>query len=327
MPVGQSTSLTGEIVFNTGMTGYVETLTDPSYSGQILVFTYPLIGNYGVSGPDSWESAKIHLRGVVVSELSTKWSHTDSVGSLRDWLSSQGIPFITGVDTRELTKYLRTRGTMAAVITPHDSNDRPEENEQIPDKVSITEPQILNPGRPKTVIAVDCGIKQNILRSLVELGVTVKHVPHNFDYTQESYDGVLISNGPGDPTDYPETIAILQRALRGNKPIFGICLGAQLMGLAAGAATYKLRFGHRGHNQPAITPAGHGYITSQNHGYALAEDSLPREWTVTFRNLNDNSVEGIAHASKPFFAVQFHPEATPGPTDTSWLFKDFLKKL
>jgi carbamoyl-phosphate synthase small subunit len=194
-------------------------------------------------------------------------------------------------------------------------------------KVSISEPVVLNPGRTKTVIAVDCGIKANILRQLSALGVTVKHVPHNYDYTQEPYDGVLISNGPGDPTDYPETIKILAKAMQVGRPIFGICLGAQLMGLAGGGSTYKLRFGHRGHNQPAVTPEGRGYITSQNHGYAIAEDSLPKDWRITFRNLNDDSVEGIAHRTQPFFAVQFHPEAAPGPTDTSWLFDDFARTL
>jgi carbamoyl-phosphate synthase small subunit len=209
---------------------------------------------------------------------------------------------------------------MTGVIT---SSPKPNLENPTPLKVSVDQPVTLNPGRPKTVIAVDCGIKANILRSLVRLGVTVRHVPHNYDYTHESYDGVLVSNGPGDPTDYPETIAILAKAMAASKPIFGICLGNQLMGLAAGGTTYKLRFGHRGHNQPAVTPEGRAYITSQNHGYALDAASLPSDWEVTFRNLNDDSVEGIAHRTKPFFAVQFHPEATPGPTDTAWLFTKF----
>ena len=327
IPTEQRTSLTGEIVFNTGMTGYVETLTDPSYSGQILVFTFPLIGNYGVPGPEVWESSKIHLRGVVLSELSATYAHAGSQLSLRKWLEEQGVPFIVGVDTRALTKYLRTRGTMPAIITSADSTDRPDEDQPTPSKISIAAATVINPGRPKTVVAVDCGMKQNILRSLENQGLTIKHVPHNYDYTAEEFDGVLISNGPGDPTDYSETIEILRHALELDKPIFGICLGAQLMGLAAGGTTYKLRFGHRGHNQPAISTSGKAYITSQNHGYALDEQSLPTDWKVTFRNLNDNSVEGLAHSTKPFFAVQFHPEATPGPTDTSWLFNEFFKQL
>ncbi|HVQ44906.1 MAG TPA: glutamine-hydrolyzing carbamoyl-phosphate synthase small subunit [Candidatus Saccharimonadia bacterium] len=316
--------LSGETVFNTGMTGYVETLTDPSYSGQILAFTYPLLGNYGVPDAGTWESQKIHLRGVVVSELTQAWSHVGSLKSLGAWLREQNIPFITGVDTRALTKYLRTRGTMTGLIT---TADRPRLAGRAPAKVSIEAPRIYNPGKSKTVIAVDCGMKENIIRHLVGLGLTVKRVPHNYDYTADAYDGVFISNGPGDPTDYQEATAILRRALAGTKPVFGICLGAQLMALAAGGSTYKLRFGHRGHNQPAVTPEGRGYITSQNHGYAVAEDSLPADWRVTFRNLNDNSVEGIAHRHKPFFAVQFHPEAAPGPTDTAWLFDEFRKML
>lgn len=306
------------------MTGYVETLTDPSYTGQILVFTSPLLGNYGVPDPSTWESPKIHVRGVVVSELTQHWSHAGSTRSLSEWLKEQGVPVIAGVDTRALTKYLRSRGTLPGVIT---TQNQPSLTLPAATKVSVAKPQVLNPGRPKTVIAVDCGMKDNIVRNLIERGVTVKRVPHNYDYTAEPYDGVLISNGPGDPTDYPEAIAILGRALTADKPVFGICLGVQLMALAAGGCTYKLKFGHRGHNQPAVTPAGRGYITSQNHGYAIAEKSLPPDWQVTFRNLNDNSVEGIAHRTKPFFAVQFHPEAAPGPTDTNWLFKDFVDQL
>jgi carbamoyl-phosphate synthase small subunit len=324
VPEGQKDSLSGEIVFNTGMTGYVETLTDPSYSGQILVFTFPLLGNYGVPGPETWESTKIHLRGVVVSELNAAWSHEGSTQSLGMWLREQGVPIITGVDTRELTKYLRTRGTMNGVITTH---DHPDFKITLPQIVSVEKPEVINPGQPKTVIAVDCGMKENIIRNLVALGLTVKRVPHNYDYTSEDYDGVFVSNGPGDPTDYTDAVAILKKALDQDKPVFGICLGIQLIGLAAGASTYKLKFGHRGHNQPAVTPEGRGYITSQNHGYAIDEKSLPPQWRVTFRNLNDNSVEGIAHTSKPFFAVQFHPEAAPGPTDASGLFREFMEKL
>jgi carbamoyl-phosphate synthase small subunit len=262
-----------------------------------------------------------------VSELAAKWSHEGSLKSIYEWLREQNVPVITGIDTRALTKYLRTRGTMAGVITGSDKHPTLQDNNLETIKVSVNRPEIINPGQAKTVIAVDCGMKQNIVRELVALGLTVKRVPHNYDYTNEGYDGVFISNGPGNPTDYPETIAILQNALTGRRPIFGICLGAQLMGLAAGATTYKLRFGHRGHNQPAVTNEGRGYITSQNHGYAIAEDSIPAGWHVNFRNLNDNSVEGIAHDTKPFFSVQFHPEATPGPTDTNFLFKNFLEML
>lgn len=324
-PSWQPDSTPGEVVFNTGMTGYVETLTDPSYSGQILTFTYPLIGNYGVTPADTWESSRMHLRGVIVSELSAVWSHHGSTMSLLEWLREQKVPIIWGVDTRALTKLLRTHGTIAGIIT----SDRAvsEVTNQPFVKVSIAEPKVYNPGKSKTVIAVDCGMKNNILRNLLAMDVRVKHVPHDYDYSGEDYDGVLISNGPGDPTDYPEAIAVLGRAMERNRPIFGICLGAQLMALAAGAKTYKLLYGHRGHNQPAVTPGGRAYITSQNHGFAIDEASLPAGWEVTFRNLNDDSVEGIAHASKPFSAVQFHPEAAPGPTDTNWLFDKFKDAL
>lgn len=324
VPAWQTDSLVGEVVFNTGMTGYVETLTDPSYAGQILTFTFPLIGNYGVPTDDTWESSKMHLRGVIVSELTQDWSHATGTRSLLEWLREQEVPVIMGVDTRALTKHLRSRGVMSGAIT----TTRGPELKPIPTpKISVPKPKIYNETGNKTVIAVDCGMKENIIRHLVSLGLRVKRVPYNYDYTAESYDGVFLSNGAGDPTDYPETIAILKRALASDKPVFGICLGAQLMALAAGATTYKLKFGHRGHNQPAVTAAGRGYITSQNHGYAIDEKSLPAGWGVTFRNLNDNSVEGITHKTKPFSAVQFHPEAAPGPTDTSWLFKEFGAKL
>ena len=324
VPDWQPDGEAGEVVFNTGMTGYVETLTDPSYSGQILTFTYPLIGNYGVPDPASWESERLHLRGVVVSELTMQWSHAGHVRSLLDWLREQQVPVITGVDTRALTKLLRVHGTMAGTI----ATSRPAAIKPVPaGKVSIPEPRIYNPHGAKTVIAVDCGMKENITRSLAGLGLRVKRVPHNYDYTHEDYDGVMLSNGPGDPTDYPEAIAILRRALQKDRPVFGICLGSQLMALAAGASTYKLHFGHRGHNQPCAGPDGRAYITSQNHGYAIAEDSLPQGWRVTFRNLNDQSVEGIAHLTKPYFSVQFHPEAAPGPTDTRALFKEFEELL
>jgi carbamoyl-phosphate synthase small subunit len=324
VPAWQPDGLAGEVVFNTGMTGYVETLTDPSYAGQILNFTYPLIGNYGVPDTDTWESTGMHLRGVVVSELTNAWSHATGTRSLLEWLREQEVPVITGVDTRALTKHLRSRGVMAGAIT---TTDRPN-LEVIPTpKISIAEPKIYNPGGTKSVIAVDCGMKENIVRHLVGLGLRVKRVPHDYDYTREDYDGIFLSNGPGDPTGYPSTIGILQRALQQDQPIFGICLGTQLLALAAGARTYKLKFGHRGHNQPAATPENRAYITSQNHGYAIDPATLPAGWEVTFSNLNDNSVEGISNTTKPYFAVQFHPEAAPGPTDTAWLFSKFVELM
>lgn len=326
-PAWQNQGYIGEVVFNTGMTGYVESLTDPSYAGQILVFTYPLIGNYGALSEGMWESDKIYAAGVVVSEVCVNWSHSASQDSLLTWLEQQNVPIISGVDTRALTKHLRSRGTMNGLISSSSSSTLPEQKIKA-HMVSVKEPVTYNEGSSKTVILVDCGLKQNILRSLLGFGVKVKRVPHDYDYSNENFDGVLISNGPGDPTDYSEAVRVAQKAMQGNRPIFGICLGSQLMGLAAGAKTYKLPFGHRGHNQPCISPMDQKcYITSQNHGYAIDEATLPKGWKVTFRNLNDSSIEGIAHVSKPFSSVQFHPEATPGPTDTGWLFERFFASL
>jgi len=320
-PEWQDGVFSGEVVFNTGMTGYPESLTDPSYSNQILVFTFPLIGNYGVV-VTATESGKIQVAGVIVSEAAEGWSHTKSDRSLIEWLHSQHIPIMTDVDTRALTKYLRTRGTMTGAIsgTPIKPSDIKVEQKF----VSINEPVTYNPEGKKKVILVDCGAKENIVRSLVAEGLQVKRVPYDYDYTNENYDGVMLSNGPGDPTDYKATVEIAKKAIKLGRPIFGICLGTQIMALAAGAKTYKLKYGHRGHNQPCLEiSTNKGYITSQNHGYAIDAKTLPKDWKVSFKNLNDNSVEGIEHISKPFFSVQFHPEATPGPTDTAWLFKKF----
>lgn len=320
-PSDQTGTFSGEVVFNTGMTGYIESLTDPSYSNQILVFTFPLIGNYGVDINAS-ESGKIQVAGVVVSEAAVNWSHTKSDRSLYEWLQSQNIPILTDVDTRAVTKYLRTRGTMTGAI----SDKTVKKSDIVVEQkfVSIDEPVTYNAGADKKVILVDCGAKENIVRSLVAQGLEVKRVPYDYDYTDEAYDGVMLSNGPGDPTDYTATIEIAKKAMELGRPVFGICLGTQIMALAAGAKTYKLKYGHRGHNQPCIEVVSNkGYITSQNHGYAIDEKSLPKGWKVSFKNLNDDSVEGIEHESKPFFSVQFHPEATPGPTDTAYLFEKF----
>lgn len=315
----------GEVVFNTGMSGYVESLTDPSYAGQILTFTYPLIGNYGVN-PDDGESGKIQASGVIVSEAAVHYAHAKAKSSLLEWLKSQSVPIIFGVDTRALTKHLRTRGTMLGAISAGKVD--PKKFSFEPKFVTIARPEIYNANQKKKVILVDCGAKANILRELLKLPVQVKHVPMDYDFSGEEYDGVLLSNGPGDPTDYRATVAIVKKVLARNKPVFGICLGSQIMGLAAGASTYKLPFGHRGHNQPCQeSGSGKCYITSQNHSYALDDKKLPSGWRVWFRNLNDNSVEGIIHKSKPFFAVQFHPEAAPGPTDTNHLFTKFYELI
>lgn len=343
-PAKQEKITYGEVVFNTGMVGYVESLTDPSYAGQILVFTYPLIGNYGVAGPEHWESAKIHVRGAIFSEIAPHFAHHDAQGSLSDWLTSQQIPFLTHVDTRALTKALRSKGVVPGAIAIAANNleeeqhlqqhghHAPHQFEDFEDRnwvadVSIKEPLTYGHG-DKLIIAIDCGMKENILRSLAKFPVRIKRVPYDYDFTAEHYDGVFVSNGPGDPQQVQATIAILRRVMEAKKPIFGICLGTQLMALAAGAKTFKLPFGHRSHNQPCLhIPSNLSYLTSQNHGYAILEESLPTDWQVTFRNLNDGSVAGIAHRSLPFFSVQFHPEASPGPEDTHWLFQKFYDLL
>lgn len=322
-PVWDTRSISGEVVFNTGMTGYVEALTDPSYAGQILVFTYPLIGNYGVRPADG-ESKKIQVSGVIFSEGVHNYSHAMAEHSIYEWLSAGGIPILSNVDTRALTKHLRSRGTMAGAISDQTVEAR---SIRLPRRSAGTEePVVYNKDAGKKIIFVDCGAKDNILQSAVKLPLHVKRVPAGYDYSGEDYDGVLISNGPGNPASYKKTIAVLAKALKKDKPVFGICLGSQLMALAVGGQTYRLRFGHRGHNQPCMDVAnGRCYITSQNHGYAVRESSLPRGWRVNFRNLNDDSVEGVEHETKPHFAVQFHPEACPGPTDTAWLFERFYQ--
>jgi len=331
-PAWQKDTYHGEVVFTTGMTGYVETLTDPSYAGQIIVFTYPLIGNYGVPPKKYWESRKIFARGVVISENCDKWSHGDGRQSLLQWLKEQSVPIITGVDTRELTKLLREHGVMLGKISRNThhvtSNDFEDLNKSnLVSDVSIKRKRTYGKGRKK-IIAVDCGTKENIIRSLQKYDLTIKRVPYDYDYTKEKFDGVFISNGPGDPMMACDTVEILKKAMKQKKPIFGICLGSQIMGLAAGAKTYKLPYGHRGQNQPCIDEKTRRcYITSQNHGYAVRENTIPRGWKINFRNLNDGSVEGLAHKILPFFSVQFHPEAAPGPTDTEFLFDQFVNLL
>ena len=321
----------GEVVFNTGMVGYVESLTDPSYSGQILVFTYPLIGNYGVPDASHWESAQIRVKGAVFSEIAPHYSHHSAKHSLFDWLANARIPFLTGVDTRAITTRLRQQGVIPGVMDLKGERDYQFEDFNAINWVasaSIKEPKTYASGAGKRVIAVDCGMKENILRCLTDLPLEVKRVPHDYDYSDEAFDGIFLSNGPGDPQQCQTTITILQKAMQKQKPIFGICLGTQLMALAAGAKTYKLPFGHRSHNQPCMDLASRKcFLTSQNHSYAVDEKTLPADWEVTFRNLNDHSVEGIAHRQLPFFSVQFHPEAAPGPEDTQWLFKKFYSLL
>ncbi len=325
----------GELVFNTGMVGYQESLTDPSYRGQILVFTYPLIGNYGVPaekldqfGLGVFESDHIQVSAVVVSE-SSDYSHQSAAFSLNDWLARHHIPGVSGIDTRLLTKRLREQGTMLArVYTPGTAVDFYDPNkENLVAQVSIAAPQLLESGA-KTVVLVDCGAKQSIIKSLLARGVTVLRVPWNYDFSDENFDGIIISNGPGDPSMVEATVSVLNRAMEKRKPIFGICLGHQLLALAAGAKTYKLKFGHRSQNQPALRQEdSRCYMTSQNHGFAVDVRTLPQDWKPWFTNINDGTNEGIRSSRFPFMSVQFHPEAVPGPVDTNFLFDHFIELL
>lgn len=320
----------GEVVFTTGMCGYLESLTDPSFAGQVLVFTYPLIGNYGVADAASWESKKSHVAGVIVSGCCEHWSHHAGLCSLREWLKEQNIPLLVDVDTRALTKVIRSKGALLGAISDVEKVSVPfvdPNKEHLVAAVSIQEKRVSGRGQ-KRIIAVDCGMKESMFRFLSSFPAEIVRVPHDYDYTNDVYDGVFLSNGPGDPERCSATIEIVKKAMGKKKPIFGVCLGSQMLALAAGARTYKLPFGHRGQNQPCMhLESKRCYVTSQNHGYAVDESTLPGDWEVIFRNLNDQSVEGIAHKSLPFYAVQFHPEASPGPTDTQWFFQRFWECL
>ncbi len=332
---GSPASVSGEVVFNTAMTGYPESLTDPSYYGQILVPTYPLIGNYGVPPmtmegglPRFFESDRIHVKALVVSDYSFEYSHWNAAKCLGEWLKEYGVPGIYGVDTRRITKIIRERGVMQGRIVM-DGDDSPAWFED-PDqgnwveKVSCKEIETYGGGGLKIVL-VDCGCKYNIIRCLVDRGATVIRVPWDYDFTQLDYDGVLLGNGPGDPVMCGATVDNIRKAIAVGRPVFGICLGHQLMALANGAKTYKLKYGHRSHNQPALEAGtDRAVITSQNHGYAVDPATLGPEWEPWFVNLNDGTNEGVRHRSKPFFSVQFHPEAASGPNDTEYLFDQFL---
>jgi carbamoyl-phosphate synthase small subunit len=305
----------GEVVFNTGMVGYTEALTDPSYRGQILALTYPLIGNYGV--PEDFESPRIQASALVVAELAEEYSHAAAAKSLPQWLVEQHIPCIAGIDTRALTKRLRSRGCMTGRLLI--------EGKEIQRIVREVNPgrKILQ-GGDKAVLLVDCGAKDSIAKKLLERGFTVVRVPWDHDFLREDCDAIVVSNGPGDPTAYGAAIRNLSRALLSGKPVMGICLGHQLLALATGASTYKLKFGHRGHNQPCLEEGtGRCYITSQNHGYAVDAATLPPGWHPWFTNANDGSNEGMRHATRPFLSVQFHPEAAPGPVDCEPIFERF----
>jgi carbamoyl-phosphate synthase small subunit len=338
---GAQKAVSGEVVFNTGMVGYPESLTDPSYRGQILVMTYPLAGNYGVPGDEAvdgmrtyFESELIQASGLVVAEHSTEYSHWNAVKSLSEWLLEEGIPGISGIDTRALTRILRERGTVPGKIVPDEdipgADDIPFDDpnqRNLVAEVSVGEPVLYERG-PRRVVLVDCGTKNNIIRSFLKRDITVLRVPWDHPFDREEADGFVLSNGPGDPKMCVETIGRARELLGGDKPVLGICLGSQIMALAAGADTFKLRYGHRGQNQPCVESGTRRCrITSQNHGYAVDTRTIPQDWREWFVNSNDGTNEGLVHISKPFFGVQFHPEAAPGPDDTDFIFDMFVRAL
>ncbi len=333
---GYENSVTGEIVFNTAMTGYPESLTDPSYHGQILVLTYPSIGNYGVPGktkqdglPEFFESEHIHTAALIISDYSAKYNHWNASQSLGDWLKEEKVPGLFGIDTRQLTKIIREKGSMPAkiVFDDRDIDFYDPNNDNLVDQVSIRQKIVYGHG-PHRILLIDCGVKNNIIRYLLRYNTTVIRVPWDYDYSKEDYDGLFISNGPGDPTMCVPTINNLRKSIHAGQPVFGICLGHQLIALATGAKTYKLKFGHRSHNQPVLEAGTNkAYLTSQNHGFAVRNESIPEDWHIYFENLNDGSNEGLKHKSKPIFTTQFHPEASSGPTDTAFLFGEFIKNV
>ena len=306
---GYDKPVAGEVVFNTAMMGYPESLTDPSYAGQLMTLTYPLVGNYGVPPftfaatglPDFMESDKIYASAIIVADYSEQYSHWNAKESLADWLKREQVPGITGIDTRELTKVLREHGVMMGKILFDDEpNNVPEatyEGVNFVDKVSCKEVIRYNEGAGKRVVLVDCGVKANIIRCLIERGVEVIRVPWNYDYTSMDYDGLFLANGPGDPDTCSDAVEIIRKQMSMNrKPICGICMGNQLLGKAAGATIYKLKYGHRSHNQPVrLVGTDKCYITSQNHGYAVDAKTLGKDWEELFINMNDGSKIGRAH--------------------------------
>ncbi len=334
---GYDQAIEGEVVFSTAMVGYPENLTDPSFSGQILCVTFPLVGNYGV--PEDiydnnlsqiFESEKIHIKGLVISDYSFNYSHWNAAKSLDNWLKEHKIPGIFGVDTRELTKMLRESGSMPGKILPHGSVLETTQDANLENQVAnVSCKEVIHYGSgDKKIVLVDCGVKHNIIRCFLKRGIEIIRVPWDYDFNTLHFDGLFISNGPGNPDFCNITIENIRKNLGKEIPTFGICMGNQLLAMAGGAKTYKLKYGHRSHNQPVrMAGTNRCFITSQNHGYAIDNNTLGSDWEMLFINMNDNTNEGIRHKSKPFFACQFHPEASSGPTDTEFLFDDFIKLL
>ena len=335
---GYEKATAGEVVFNTAMTGYPESLTDPSYSGQLMVLTYPLVGNYGVP-PRTFEgnglatfmeSEKIHAEAIIVSDYSFEYSHWNAVESLGSWLKDEKVAGIYGIDTRELTKLLREKGSMKGKIVFDAADEIDFVDPNLINQVDIVScKEVITYGNgSKKVVLVDCGVKHNIIRCLLKRDVTVIRVPWNYDFTNMEYDGLFISNGPGDPDTCEAAVINIRKAMERNTPICGICMGNQLLAKAGGASIYKLKYGHRSHNQPVrMVGTERCFITSQNHGYAVDNSTLGADWEPLFINMNDGTNEGIKHKTKPYFSAQFHPEACSGPTDTEFLFDKFVELL
>ena len=338
---GYDQPVAGEVVFNTAMMGYPESLTDPSYAGQLMTLTYPLVGNYGVppfsvepNGLATFmESDKIYASAIIVADYREKYSHWNAVESLASWLKREHVPGITGIDTRQLTKVLREHGVMMGKIIFDDEPDNiptaEYEGVNWVDRVSCKEIIRYNEGAGKKVVLVDCGVKNNIIRCLVNRGVEVIRVPWNYDYTSMDFDGLFLGNGPGDPDMCEDAVNVIRRQMSlSRKPICGICMGNQLLAKAGGATIYKLKYGHRSHNQP-VREVGTNrcYVTSQNHGYAVDAKTLGSDWRELFVNMNDGSNEGVCHKENPWFTSQFHPEACSGPVDTEFMFDRFINTL
>ncbi len=336
---GAEAAVAGEVVFNTGMSGYVEALTDPSYRGQILALTYPLVGNYGGPAPRNagsidgpYESGHIQACGIIVQNYVSHFSHATATRSLGDWLSAEGIPAIAGIDTRTLTRHLREHGTMRGRLVPADGTGDIDEIDMATVISDVSPSEVVRYGSEgPNILLIDVGAKDNIVRSLLSRNVSVTRagIRSNVRELARDADAIMISNGPGDPMDAGSFIDDLRALMTEfHNPIFGICLGHQLLALAAGADSYKLDYGHRGVNQPVQDLLSRRcYITSQNHGYAIRDDSLPEDWEPWFININDGTNEGIRCLTRPFFSVQFHPEASPGPSDTAFLFDEFLRRV
>ncbi|MDR0349063.1 MAG: glutamine-hydrolyzing carbamoyl-phosphate synthase small subunit [Tannerella sp.] len=337
---GYEKPVAGEVVFNTAMTGYPESLTDPSYAGQLMVLTYPLVGNYGVPPrcflPDGlslcMESEKIHAEALIVADYSHDYSHWNAVDSLSGWLKEEKVPGIYGIDTRSVTKLLREKGSMKGKIVLNDPDEvefyDPNAVNQVA-RVSCREVITYNDGEgKKKVVLIDCGVKHNIIRSLIKRDFTVIRIPWDYDFHAIHYDGLFISNGPGDPDTCEAAVQNIRKTLDGSKPVCGICMGNQLLAKAGGASIFKLKYGHRSHNQPVRMAKTHQcFITSQNHGYAVDNDTLGKDWEPLFINMNDGTNEGVRHKTKPFFSSQFHPEACSGPTDTDFIFDKFAEMV